>query len=146
MLIGIDPHLSPELLKSLREMGHGDKIVVADANFPATSSNRPVIRLDGISAPRVVKAILGVMPLDSFVSDPAISMENAAAPTVMPSVVMDFQDVINKTADAPQPIVQEERFAFYKRAGDAHVIVQTGETRHFGNLILQKGVLPSVAS
>lgn len=143
MLLGLDPLLSPDLLHALRAMGHGDMIIVVDANFPAESNASRVIRLDGIPATNVVKAILSVMPLDAYVDDPAVSMENAAAPDTRPAIVAEFQTIIDTRADAPQQIVQEERFAFYARAKDAYAIVQTGETRHFGNLILKKGVLPS---
>lgn len=146
MLIGLDPLLSPDLLHCLRAMGHGDEIVLVDANFPANSSTSRLIRLDGILATDALQAILSVMPLDAYVDAPAISMENAAEPDVRPKIVREFQNIINATADAPREIVQEERFAFYVRAKQAYAIVQTGETRHFGNLILKKGVLPSSGS
>lgn len=143
MLIGLNPLLSPDLLHALRSMGHGDDIVLADANYPAASSTSRVIRLDGITAADALEAVLSIMPLDAFVDDSAISMENAAEPSVLPNVVQEFQRIINVKADAPQEIVQVERFDFYRRARDAYAIIQTGETRHFGNLILKKGVLPS---
>lgn len=143
MLIGINPLLSPDLLSILRAMGHGDEIVIADANFPGFSTARQLVRLDGISAPDAIAAILSVMPLDSFVDDPAISMENASNPTELPTVVQEFQDVIDNVADCPRQISQLERFAFYERAKSAFAIVQTGELRHFGNLIIKKGVLQS---
>jgi len=145
MLIGLNPLLSPDLLRNLRAMGHGDVIVLVDGNFPADSNTTRLVRLDGIPATDALQAILSVMPLDAFVDDAAISMANAAAPDSLPDIVQDFQTIIDATADAPQQIVQEERFAFYARARDAYAIVQTGETRHFGNLILQKGVLPSTS-
>ena len=143
MLIGIDPILSPELLAILRAMGHGDEIVVVDANFPATSTVEKVVRLDGLSATRVAQAVLSVMPLDSYVDVAAWSMENAADVSSVPPVVGEFQDIIDTHADAASAIQPMERFAFYERAKTAFAIVQTGETRHFGNLILKKGVLPS---
>jgi L-fucose mutarotase len=146
MLIGLNPLLSPKLLQHLRTMGHGDEIVVVDANFPADSSTTRLVRLDGIPATDALRAILTVMPLDSYVDDAAISMENAAEPDTQPKIVAEFQNIINEIADAPQDIVPEERFAFYERARGAYAIVQTGETRHFGNLILKKGVLPSAAN
>lgn len=143
MLIGINPLLSPDLLSILRSMGHGDEIVIADANFPGLSTAKQLVRLDGISAPDVVAAILSVMPLDSYVDAPAISMEDAANPTVIPAIVQEFQIVIDGVADCPRQIVQLERFAFYERAKSAFAIVQSGELRHFGNLIIKKGVLKS---
>lgn len=143
MLRGIDPILSPELLKILRAMGHGDEIVIADANFPAESNARRLVRLDGIDAGRVVRAVLSVMPLDSFVDDPAASMAPVDDPASVPAVVSLFQQVVDEVADKPARIVPVERFAFYERARAAYAIVATGEGRHYGNLILKKGVLPS---
>ena len=144
MLRGIDPILSPELLKILRAMGHGDEIVVADANFPAEACARQVVRLDGVDAPRTVRAVLSLMPLDSFVDDPALSMQVVGEPDTVPPVVALFQDVIDEVTDTPARIVPVERFAFYERARAAFAIVQTGERRHYGNIILKKGVLPAV--
>jgi L-fucose mutarotase len=142
MLRGIDPILSPDLLRILRAMGHGDEIVIADANFPAESSARTLARLDGIDAPRVVRAVLSVMPLDTFVDDPAVSMEVVGEPRTVPPVVALFQQVIDEVADNPARIRPVERFAFYERARGAFAVVQTGERRLYGNLILKKGVLP----
>lgn len=142
MLRGIDPILSPELLRILRAMGHGDEIVIADANFPATSCGREVVRLDGLDAVRVTRAILSVMPLDAFVDDAAVSMQVVGDPDAVPPVVSLFQAVINDVADHPSTIVALERYAFYERARGAFAVVQTGESRHYGNLILKKGVLP----
>jgi L-fucose mutarotase len=144
MLRGIDPILSPELLKILRAMGHGDEIVIADANFPATSCGREVVRLDGVDAVHVARAILSVMPLDAFVDDRALSMQVVGDALAEPPVVELFQVAIDEVADHPARIVSLERFAFYERARAAFAIVQTGEGRHYGNLILKKGVLPVV--
>ena len=142
MLRGLDPILSPELLYTLRAMGHGDEIVIADANFPAEASARTLIRLDGIEATRVLAAVLSVMPLDSFVDDPAISMQMVDDPDGVPPVIGEFQKVIDQTADHPARIRPLERFAFYDRARDAFAVIQTGERRFYGNVILKKGVLP----
>ncbi|EIM77465.1 hypothetical protein A33O_03303 [Nitratireductor aquibiodomus RA22] len=142
MLRGIDPILSPDLLRILRAMGHGDEIVIADANFPGEASARDFVRLDGISAPRVLEAVLSVMPLDSFVDDPAISMQMVDVPDGVPPVVAEFQTVIDRVADNPAQIHPLERFAFYDRARDAFAVIQTGERRFYGNVILKKGVLP----
>lgn len=143
MLRGIDPILSPELLMILRAMGHGDEIVIADANFPAESTASRLVRLDGLEAPRVVRAVIGVMPLDSFVDDPALSMAVVGDGDEVPPVVGLFQAAIDEVADNPAPIRPLERFAFYERARTAFAIIQTGERRHYGNLILKKGVLPA---
>lgn len=141
MLRGIDPILSPDLLRILRAMGHGDEIVVVDANFPGEASARWLVRLDGIDAPRVVRAVLSLLPLDSFVDDSAVSMQVVGDPEAVPPVVSLFQQVIDEVADNPVRIKPVERFAFYERARDAFAIVQTGERRLYGNLILKKGVL-----
>lgn len=141
MLRNIDPILSPDLLHTLRAMGHGDEIVIADANFPGTSTGPDCIRADGSSASDVLSAILSVMPLDNFVSDPALTMQVVGDPDAVPDAVADFQRIINETADNPADVQGLERFAFYDRAATAYAIVQTGERRLYGNIILKKGVI-----
>jgi L-fucose mutarotase len=141
MLRDIDPILSPDLLHILRAMGHGDELVIADANFPATSTGQRVTRLDGLEATRVLEAVLSVMPLDNFVPDPALTMQVVDDPNATPAVVAMFQDIINDTADHPAPIQSLERFAFYERAKEAFAVVQTGEQRLYGNIIVKKGVV-----
>jgi len=141
MLRNINPILCPELLHTLRAMGHGDEIVIVDANFPAHSSGPKCIRADGSDATAVLQAILSVMPLDTFVDDPALTMQVVGDPDAVPEAVEDFQRTINDTADAPRSIQTLERFAFYDRAATAFAVVQTGETRLYGNIILKKGVI-----
>ncbi len=141
MLRGINPLLSPELLSILRAMGHGDEIVIADANFPAETNARRLVRLDGIDAVKVTEAILSVMPLDTYVDDPAHTMAVVGDPDAVPPITTEFQNVIDNIADAPAKIVPIERFAFYERARTAFAIVATGESRIYGNLILKKGVV-----
>ncbi|MCQ2005904.1 RbsD/FucU family protein [Rhizobium sp. NRK18] len=141
MLRNIPQILSPELLYTLRAMGHGDEIVIADANFPGSSIGPDCLRLDGISATDTMKAILTVMPLDTYVPDPALTMQVVGEPDAVPEVVAEFQSLINSTADNPAKIGTLERFAFYERASNAFAIVQTGEQRLYGNIILKKGVI-----
>lgn len=141
MLKGIDPILSPDLLRILRAMGHGDTIVIADANFPAASISSQVVRLDGISATRVLKAVLSVLPLDTFVQDPTQTMEVVGDPTAVPEIVAEFQDLIDRLADISTTIAPLERFAFYDAAKSGFAVIQTGETRLYGNIILKKGVI-----
>lgn len=141
MLRNIPPILSPDLLCSLRAMGHGDEIVIADANFPATSLGERCHRLDGLAATEVLEAVLRVLPLDSFVPDPALVMEVVDDPDAVPPVVANFQQIVTQTADNPATLGKLERFAFYDRARTAFAIVQTGETRLYGNIILKKGVI-----
>lgn len=141
MLRGIDPILSPDLLAMLRAMGHGDTLVIADANFPGTTMGRRLIRMDGHDATRVLEAVLTLMPLDDFVPDPAQVMEVVETPKFTPEIVTEFQAIIDRTADAPAEIVPVERFAFYDLAREAFGVIQTGETRLYGNIILKKGVI-----
>lgn len=141
MLRNIDPILSPDLLHALRAMGHGDEIVLADANFPAESCGPLCIRADGSDNSQVLRAVLSVMPLDTFVPDPAHCMQVVDDPTAVPDTVKDFQVIINDVADAPAEIQSIERFAFYDRAATAYAVVQTGERRLYGNIILKKGVI-----
>ncbi|MEE2949782.1 MAG: RbsD/FucU domain-containing protein [Pseudomonadota bacterium] len=141
MLRNIPAILSPDLLMILRAMGHGDEIVIADANFPATSMGQRVARLDGIPATDVLEAVLRIMPLDEFVEDPALTMQVVGNPSAVPDIVARFQEIVNSEADNPAEIQTLERFAFYERAKDAYAVVQTGETRLYGNIILKKGVI-----
>lgn len=141
MLRNIPQILSPDLLHALRAMGHGDDIVIADANFPATSSGARCLRLDGISATDTLTAILQLMPLDTYVPDPALVMQVVGDPGAVPAVVAEFQTIIDRVADSPAKIGGLERFAFYERAKKAYVVVQTGEQRLYGNIILKKGVI-----
>lgn len=141
MLRNIDPILSPDLLHALRAMGHGDQIVLADANFPAESSGPRCIRADGSTNSEVLKAVLSVMPLDTFVPDPAICMQVVGEPDTIPEAVQDFQAIITAEADNPAVIKSVERFAFYDIAAQSFAVVQTGERRLYGNIILKKGVI-----
>lgn len=141
MLHNIDPILSPDFLYVLRAMGHGDEIVLVDANYPAEAAGPRCIRADGSDNTTVLRAVLSVMPLDTFVPDPALCMQVVGDPTAVPDTVKDFQKIINDTADAPRDIQSLERFAFYERAAKAFAVVQTGERRLYGNIILKKGVI-----
>ena len=142
MLKGIDPLLGPKLLAVLRAMGHGDEIVIADANFPAESSAPPerLIRVDGVTAPRMVQAILSVLPLDDFVPAAAFRMAVVDRPNHVPDIVAHFIVMLSKSG-YERPVESIERLAFYERARAAFAIVATGETRLYGNLILKKGVI-----
>ncbi|MFY0624453.1 MAG: ribose ABC transporter [Pelagimonas sp.] len=141
MLRNIDPILSPELLHTLRAMGHGDELVISDANFPGTSSGPTCIRADGSDASTMLRAVLSVMPLDTYVDDPALTMQVVGDAEALPEAVAAFQTIINDTADAPRSIQSLERFAFYERASKAFAVVQTGERRLYGNIIVKKGVV-----
>jgi L-fucose mutarotase len=141
MLKGLDPLLSPDLLHILRAMGHGDEIVVADANFPAASMARRFVRLDGASAVAVVDAILSVMPLDDFAPEAAWRMEVVGDAGAEQPIFAEFRRVIAAREGERFRLAALERFAFYERAKAAFAIVATGEERLYGNLILKKGVV-----
>jgi L-fucose mutarotase len=141
MLRNINPILSPDILYALAAMGHGDDIVIADANFPGESSGPECLHAEGSNASDILRAVLSLLPLDTFVPDPAITMQVVGDPDAVPEAVQDFQDIINKDADTPAKIVGIERFAFYERASNAFAVIQTGERRLYGNIILKKGVI-----
>ena len=141
MLKGVDPLLGPELLAILRAMGHGDEIVIADANFPAEANAQRLVRLDGVAGVRVLQAIVSVLPLDDFEPEAAFRMANSSAPDVVPPVCQEYTQVL-ATAGYDRHIGAIERHAFYERAREAYAIVATGEPRFWGNLILKKGAIP----
>lgn len=141
MLKGIPHILSPELLHALQAMGHGDEITIVDGNYPGDSAGPILCRADGVSATDMLDAILALMPLDSFVPDHAICMQVVGdASKRMP--VMDEFEAIIKRHEPDKSLTSLERFAFYKRANAGYAIVQTGERRLYGNVILKKGVIP----
>ena len=140
MLKNIPPILGPDLLHALRAMGHGDEIVIVDANFPAESSGPPVIRLDGLLATDVADAILTLMPLDTFVDEQAFAMEVVDNPKKREQTHKDFDKLVKKH-EPDMKLSLLERFAFYDRVKDAFAIVQTGERRLYGNILLKKGII-----
>ena len=140
MLKGIDPAIGPELLAILRAMGHGDEIVVADANFPASAVARRLARADGVDAVRIVRAIAQIMPLDDFVPCAAFRMAVVDTPGEIPAIVPAFTQALHD-GGYDGSIEALERFDFYTRARDAYAVVATGELRLYGNLILKKGVI-----
>ena len=139
MLKGLSPLLSADLLYVLASMGHGDEIVLADANFPAATHASELIRLPGVSVARVLDAVLSVMPLDSFVAQGAMTMQVVGDAEAVPPAVADMQAVLARHGCPPAGSL--ERFAFYERAAGAFAVVATGETRIYGNVILRKGVV-----
>ena len=141
MLINIDPILSPELLHALRSMGHGDKLVLADANFPSASLAKKLIRLDGVNIPNAAKAILSVFPLDSFVDYPVERMEIDDNPDEINDVHQDLIDVLKINAGDKWKVGSIERFKFYEKAKQAYMIVSTTDARAFGCFIITKGVI-----
>jgi L-fucose mutarotase len=147
MLKGLDPLLSAEVLHVLRAMGHGDDLVICDTNFPADSVARMTvwgepIRMDGVTAARAAQAVLSVMPLDSFVPNPAERMEIVGEPATVPPVQQEVQAAIDAAEGRSMPMASIERFAFYERAKNAYAVLVTGERRFYGCFIFKKGVVP----
>lgn len=140
MLKHIDPLLGPDLLATLRAMGHGDEIAIVDANYPAVASGRPVIRLDGTDAVRALNAVLSVLPLDDFVPEAAWRMEVVGDPTAEPPIVAEFRAAL-ATHEPAAVLGALERYAFYGRVRTAFAVVATGERRLYGNILLKKGVI-----
>jgi L-fucose mutarotase len=141
MLKGLNPLLSPDLLLTLRAMGHGDEIAIVDANFPADSMAQRLVRLDGLSATAVLDAVLSVMPLDDFVPEAAWRMEVVGDKTAEQPIYGEFRTIIARHESSAIQLAGLERFAFYDRARTAYAIVATGEVRLYGNIILKKGVV-----
>lgn len=146
MLKGINPLLNADVLYALRAMGHGDRLVVCDTNFPADSIARQtafgeLLRIDNVSTAKAIEAILSVMPLDTFVDDAAIRMEIVGQPQEVPPVQREVQAVIDRAEGRAWPLVGVERHAFYERAKTAYCVIATGERRFYGCFLFSKGVI-----
>ena len=144
MLKGISPLISPELLEVLARMGHGDEIILADAHFPAESFNNRVLRADGLSIPDLLAAILPLFELDSYVPAPLTMMAAVEGDELDPKVEVSYLKSIHLTNPNVAPIERIGRFDFYDKARGAFAVVMTGETAKYGNILLKKGVTPSV--
>jgi L-fucose mutarotase len=144
MLKGIPKIVSPELLKVLCEMGHGDEIVIADGNFPCESmgKNAIVVRADGNNVPEILDAVLALIPLDQYYATPVALMEVVKGDTVPTPVIWNEYDKIlkNRTPENCE-IEYMERFAFYERAKKAYAIIATSEEAVYANVLLKKGVV-----
>jgi L-fucose mutarotase len=143
MLKGISPLLSPQLLEVLCRMGHGDELVLADAHFPGESLGVPVVRADGLRIPALLDALLPLFELDSYVDAPVVMMDAVPGDRLDPLVEGSYRAAIDRHAPRAPAIARIERFAFYERARRAFVVVMTGETAKYGNVLLKKGVTPS---
>ena len=142
MLKNINPILSPELLKILSEMGHGDEIVIADANFPSANYGQRLVRADGISGTAMLDAVLSVFPLDTYSEENFILMQLVSTDIgkVNPTIWEEYKNIANKHDDNLR-IGSEERFAFYERAKKAYCVIATGEKAIYANIIIKKGVI-----
>jgi L-fucose mutarotase len=138
MLLGLDPLLTPELLHALASMGHGDRIVLVDANYPATRG-RLRLALPGADVTQALQAVLSLLPLDSYVPDPAAVMQVVGDPYAVPDAVAAINAILRR--HGARPAVGIERHAFYAAAESAYAIVQTAERRLYGNVMLTKGVI-----
>ena len=147
MLRNFDNRLTADVIHCLRAMGHGDDLVICDTNFPADSVARQTVtgkqlRMDNLTAAETAEAILSVMPLDSFVDQPAARMEIVGKPDGIPPVQQEVQAAIDKAEGKSWPMASIERFAFYEKARKCYAVIVTGETRFYGCFILKKGVIP----
>lgn len=139
MLKNVPAIISPELLKTLCEMGHGDEIVIGDGNFPAASNAKRLIRMDGHGVPEILDAVLKLIPLDTYVESPAMLMATAKDdPT--PEIWAKYKDIITKN-NGETNISQIERFKFYERTREAYAVIATSESALYANIILKKGVV-----
>lgn len=150
MLKGLDHRLNAEVLHTLRAMGHGDTLVIADTNFPSDSIARSTVlgsllRMDNLTCAEAAQAVLSVLPLDTFVADFAGRMEVVGDPAQMPAVQAEVQAEIDRAEGRPRPMIGIERFAFYDEARKAYAVIQTGERRFYGCFIFRKGVIPPEA-
>ena len=144
MLKGIPKILSPELLKVLAEMGHSDRLVISDGNFPAESMGKDaiVIRMDGHGVPEILDAVLQVFPLDTYVDKPVNLMEVMPGDRVETPIWDTYREIIAKYDErGAEAVGNIERFAFYEEAKRVYCIIATGETALYANIMLQKGVV-----
>lgn len=146
MLKGIDPILSADVLHLLASMGHGDDLAIVDANHPAAAvasetTSGILIRLPGLLMEEVVRAVLSVFPVDTFVDDPLRRMEVVGNPDEIPEVQLAVQKAIDETLGSSQPMIGIERFDFYEAAKKSYGVIQVGDARPYGCFLLRKGVI-----
>lgn len=153
VLKGISPLLSPDLLHVLSSMGHGDKLVLADSNFPSASvcvgGGPKLVRADGHNIPSLLEAILQLLPLDQYVYAPVSLMDlvnkdkNSGMP--VPPVWAKYQTMLDESEKRPVEVTKLDRFEFYRQAKESFAVVHTGETALYGNIMIQKGVVSTVS-
>lgn len=141
MLKNIPNILSPELLKVLMEMGHGNEIVIADGNFPAASIAQRLIRLDDHKVPEILEAILNFFPLDTYVESPIGLMAVTPGDNYKPVIWDEYRKIILNSKEPFKEFEYIERFAFYERAKKAYAVIATSESALYANIILKKGVV-----
>jgi L-fucose mutarotase len=141
MLKGVPAILSPELLKVMMEMGHGDELVIGDGNFPAASMSRRLLRADGHGVAELLEAIMKFFPLDSFVDRPVALMQVVPGDPTKPTIWEKYRSILKAADDKFEDFELVERFAFYERARQGYAILATGEEALYANIILKKGVV-----
>ena len=141
MLKGISPIISPDLIKVLMEMGHGDELVIADGNFPAASIAQRLVRADGLACPPLLDAILSLFPLDPYVEKPVGLMAVVPGDPYQPVIWDDYRKIIQQYEPAFTDFEYIERFTFYERAKIAYAVLATSEMALYANIILKKGVI-----
>jgi L-fucose mutarotase len=141
MLKNVPPILSPDLMKTLMEMGHGDEIVLADGNFPAASVARRLVRCDGHGVPELLEAVLKFFPLDIYVDQPVALMAVVPGDKTKPTIWDTYRAIVKNSGERFADFDFGERFAFYERAKQAYAVVATSEKALYANVILKKGVL-----
>ena len=141
MLKGLDPLLPPDLLHALAAMGHGDELALVDRNYPATSTSQRLIRLDGADTAAAVRAILSLLPLDTFVDEPLLRMEVVGSPDEVTPVQRELAGIASEIEDREVAMGSVERFAFYERSRGAFATVITGEDAPYACFLLIKGVI-----
>ena len=141
MLKNLNPLLGPDVLHVLASMGHGDELLVADANFPAATMARRLCYMSVPSTTLAIEAILSVMPLDQYVEAPVAVMAVVGEPDTLTPTEQEFQRTVDRMEGKQVNVARVERFAFYERAREAFAVIATCETRLYGNVFLKKGVV-----
>lgn len=141
MLKGISPAISPDLIKVLMEMGHGDELVIADGNFPSASTAQRLVRADGLGCLTLLDAILSIVPLDQYVEKPVALMAVVPGDPYQPVIWDDYRKIVQQHEPSFTDFEYMERFAFYERAKKAYAILATGEMALYANIVLKKGVI-----
>ena len=141
MLKGISTVISPELIKILMEMGHGDELVIADGNFPAASIAQRLVRADGLGCIKLLDGILQIFPLDNYVEKPVALMAVVPGDPYIPVIWDEYRNVISQYEPGFTDFEYVERFAFYERARTAYAVLASSEMALYANIVLKKGVI-----
>ena len=141
MLKNVPNIISPELLKIIMEMGHGDELILADGNFPAASIAQRLVRADGHGVPELLEAILKLYPLDIYSPKPVALMEVVPGDDTKPTIWEDYRKIVVDSGEKFDDFEFVERFAFYDRAKEAYAVVATSEAALYANIILKKGII-----